>query len=108
MALCVAAKALGRQKKSASYAVAIGLSLSSSVCSTQFPMGAGGDGPLGGMAGMEPHHMNGSLGKNKYLNDKYRISSLGKWRDCRTVEPHVCQFMSLNSLACSAFQKVVC
>jgi len=25
-------------------------------------MGAGGDGPLGGMAGMEPHHMNGSLG----------------------------------------------
>ena len=34
----------------------------SSVCSLQFPMGAGGDGPLGGMAGMEPHHMNGSLG----------------------------------------------
>uniref|UniRef100_A0A4W6G9K7 Single stranded DNA binding protein 2a n=1 Tax=Lates calcarifer TaxID=8187 RepID=A0A4W6G9K7_LATCA len=28
-----------------------------------FPMGAGGDGPLGGMAGMEPHHMNGSLGR---------------------------------------------
>ncbi|XP_062418351.1 single-stranded DNA-binding protein 2 isoform X2 [Pungitius pungitius] len=27
-----------------------------------FPMGSGGDGPLGGMAGMEPHHMNGSLG----------------------------------------------
>uniref|UniRef100_A0A8D3CKQ5 Single stranded DNA binding protein 2a n=1 Tax=Scophthalmus maximus TaxID=52904 RepID=A0A8D3CKQ5_SCOMX len=27
-----------------------------------FPMGASGDGPLGGMAGMEPHHMNGSLG----------------------------------------------
>lgn len=32
------------------------------VCSPQFPMGAGGDGPLGGMAGMEPHHMNGSIG----------------------------------------------
>lgn len=32
------------------------------LCSPQFPMGAGGDGPLGGMAGMEPHHMNGSLG----------------------------------------------
>lgn len=30
--------------------------------SSQFPMGAGSDGPLGGMAGMEPHHMNGSLG----------------------------------------------
>uniref|UniRef100_A0A673CDP9 Single-stranded DNA-binding protein 2 n=1 Tax=Sphaeramia orbicularis TaxID=375764 RepID=A0A673CDP9_9TELE len=27
-----------------------------------FPMGAGGDGPLGGMAGMESHHLNGSLG----------------------------------------------
>ncbi|XP_041914564.1 single-stranded DNA-binding protein 2 isoform X3 [Alosa pseudoharengus] len=27
-----------------------------------FPMGPGGDGPMGGMAGMEPHHMNGSLG----------------------------------------------
>uniref|UniRef100_A0A4W5RFY1 Single stranded DNA binding protein 2a n=1 Tax=Hucho hucho TaxID=62062 RepID=A0A4W5RFY1_9TELE len=27
-----------------------------------FPMGAGADGPMGGMAGMEPHHMNGSLG----------------------------------------------
>lgn len=25
-------------------------------------MGGGGDGPLGGMAGMEPHHINGSLG----------------------------------------------
>lgn len=32
------------------------------MCSVQFPMGAGADGPLGGMAGMEPHHMNGSLG----------------------------------------------
>uniref|UniRef100_A0A4W5M2W5 Single stranded DNA binding protein 3b n=1 Tax=Hucho hucho TaxID=62062 RepID=A0A4W5M2W5_9TELE len=28
-----------------------------------FPMGPGSDGPLGAMAGMEPHHMNGSLGK---------------------------------------------
>uniref|UniRef100_A0A3Q3FSR2 Single stranded DNA binding protein 2a n=1 Tax=Kryptolebias marmoratus TaxID=37003 RepID=A0A3Q3FSR2_KRYMA len=27
-----------------------------------FPMGAGSEGPLGGMAGMEPHHMNGSIG----------------------------------------------
>lgn len=25
-------------------------------------MGPGGEGPMGGMAGMEPHHMNGSLG----------------------------------------------
>ncbi len=33
------------------------------VCIPQFPMGSGGDGPLGGMAGMEPHHMNGSLGE---------------------------------------------
>lgn len=29
----------------------------------QFPMGPGSDGPMGGMGGMEPHHMNGSLGK---------------------------------------------
>uniref|UniRef100_A0A3B5LM22 Single stranded DNA binding protein 3b n=1 Tax=Xiphophorus couchianus TaxID=32473 RepID=A0A3B5LM22_9TELE len=28
----------------------------------RFPMGPGSDGPLGAMAGMEPHHMNGSLG----------------------------------------------
>lgn len=27
-----------------------------------FPLGAGGEGPLGGLAGLEPHHMNGSLG----------------------------------------------
>ncbi|RXM98583.1 Single-stranded DNA-binding protein 3 [Acipenser ruthenus] len=30
---------------------------------TNFPMGPGSDGPMGGMGGMEPHHMNGSLGK---------------------------------------------
>ncbi|XP_041133380.1 single-stranded DNA-binding protein 3-like [Polyodon spathula] len=29
---------------------------------TSFPMGPGSDGPMGGMGGMEPHHMNGSLG----------------------------------------------
>ncbi|KAJ0067459.1 hypothetical protein NL108_007934, partial [Boleophthalmus pectinirostris] len=29
---------------------------------TNFPMGAGGEGPLSGMAGMESHHINGSLG----------------------------------------------
>lgn len=33
-----------------------------SVCS-QFPMGPGPDGPMGGMGSMEPHHMNGSLGE---------------------------------------------
>uniref|UniRef100_A0AAY4BLP6 LisH domain-containing protein n=1 Tax=Denticeps clupeoides TaxID=299321 RepID=A0AAY4BLP6_9TELE len=31
--------------------------------SSQFAMGPGGDGPMGGMAGMESHHMNGSLGR---------------------------------------------
>uniref|UniRef100_A0A8C5SRI1 Single stranded DNA binding protein 3 n=1 Tax=Laticauda laticaudata TaxID=8630 RepID=A0A8C5SRI1_LATLA len=35
---------------------------------SNFPMGPGSDGPMGGMGGMEPHHMNGSLGK---LNKKY-------------------------------------
>ncbi|KAL4609496.1 single-stranded DNA-binding protein 2-like isoform X1 [Arapaima gigas] len=29
---------------------------------SNFPMGPGGDGPIGGMPGMEPHHINGSLG----------------------------------------------
>ncbi|NXP82375.1 SSBP3 protein, partial [Ramphastos sulfuratus] len=28
---------------------------------SNFPMGPGSDGPMGGMGGMEPHHMNGSL-----------------------------------------------
>lgn len=27
-------------------------------------MGPGSDGPMGGMGGMEPHHMNGSLGEH--------------------------------------------
>uniref|UniRef100_A0A3B4FIL8 Single-stranded DNA-binding protein 3-like n=1 Tax=Pundamilia nyererei TaxID=303518 RepID=A0A3B4FIL8_9CICH len=31
-----------------------------------FPMGPGSDGPLGAMAGMEPHHMNGSLGNTTH------------------------------------------
>lgn len=30
--------------------------------SFQFPLGSGADGPIGSMAGMEPHHINGSLG----------------------------------------------
>ncbi|EPY84568.1 hypothetical protein CB1_000466014 [Camelus ferus] len=34
----------------------------SSSGSLWFPMGPGSDGPMGGMGGMEPHHMNGSLG----------------------------------------------
>ncbi|XP_067838894.1 single-stranded DNA-binding protein 3 isoform X3 [Heptranchias perlo] len=29
---------------------------------SNFPMGPGSDGPIGAMGGMEPHHMNGSLG----------------------------------------------
>ncbi|XP_041085029.1 single-stranded DNA-binding protein 3-like [Polyodon spathula] len=29
---------------------------------SNFPMGPGPDGPMGGMGAMEPHHMNGSLG----------------------------------------------
>uniref|UniRef100_A0A672I4P2 Single stranded DNA binding protein 3b n=1 Tax=Salarias fasciatus TaxID=181472 RepID=A0A672I4P2_SALFA len=33
-----------------------------------FPMGPGSDGPLGAMAGMEPHHMNGSLGNTTHYN----------------------------------------
>uniref|UniRef100_A0A672I4H8 Single stranded DNA binding protein 3 n=1 Tax=Salarias fasciatus TaxID=181472 RepID=A0A672I4H8_SALFA len=37
-------------------------------CARQFPMGPGSDGPLGAMAGMEPHHMNGSLGNTTHYN----------------------------------------
>uniref|UniRef100_A0A8B9P2F7 Single stranded DNA binding protein 3 n=1 Tax=Apteryx owenii TaxID=8824 RepID=A0A8B9P2F7_APTOW len=32
---------------------------------SNFPMGPGSDGPMGGMGGMEPHHMNGSLGERR-------------------------------------------
>lgn len=45
------------------------------VC-VQFPIGPGGDGPMGGMAGMEPHHMNGSLGKSfSNTNNHFRTHS---------------------------------
>ncbi|XP_043555579.1 single-stranded DNA-binding protein 3-like isoform X1 [Chiloscyllium plagiosum] len=29
---------------------------------SNFPLGPGSEGPMGGMGGIEPHHMNGSLG----------------------------------------------
>lgn len=41
----------------------------------QFPMGPGSDGPLGAMAGMEPHHMNGSLGNKSTHSSTYLMSS---------------------------------
>uniref|UniRef100_A0A3Q1CV97 LisH domain-containing protein n=1 Tax=Amphiprion ocellaris TaxID=80972 RepID=A0A3Q1CV97_AMPOC len=40
-----------------------------------FPMGPGSDGPLGAMAGMEPHHMNGSLGNTTPLQYIHGISN---------------------------------
>uniref|UniRef100_A0A8C1NY69 Single-stranded DNA binding protein 2 n=1 Tax=Cyprinus carpio TaxID=7962 RepID=A0A8C1NY69_CYPCA len=41
-----------------------------------FPIGPGGDGPMGGMTGMEPHHMNGSLGKSfSNTNSHFRTYS---------------------------------
>ncbi len=46
------------------------------VCVWQFPIGPGGDGPMGGMGGMEPHHMNGSLGKSFFnTNNHFRTYS---------------------------------
>uniref|UniRef100_A0A8C1HB68 Single stranded DNA binding protein 2a n=1 Tax=Cyprinus carpio carpio TaxID=630221 RepID=A0A8C1HB68_CYPCA len=33
-----------------------------------FPLGSGPDGPIGSMASMEPHHMNGSLGKTDFTD----------------------------------------
>lgn len=41
----------------------------------QFPMGPGSDGPLGAMAGMEPHHMNGSLGNKSTHSSTDLMSS---------------------------------
>lgn len=48
-------------------------------------MGPGSDGPLGAMAGMEPHHMNGSLGNKprkrahlllkKITNDYFKLKN---------------------------------
>uniref|UniRef100_A0A672R0E0 Single-stranded DNA-binding protein 2-like n=1 Tax=Sinocyclocheilus grahami TaxID=75366 RepID=A0A672R0E0_SINGR len=47
-----------------------------------FPIGPGGDGPMGGMAGMEPHHMNGSLGKSfSNTNNHFRTNQPGTPRD---------------------------
>ncbi|KAK6484632.1 single-stranded DNA-binding protein 3 isoform X3 [Huso huso] len=43
---------------------------------TNFPMGPGSDGPMGGMGGMEPHHMNGSLGKPSLRNSPNNISGI--------------------------------
>lgn len=33
-------------------------------------MGPGSDGPMGGLGGMESHHMNGSLGKD--ITNKFK------------------------------------
>uniref|UniRef100_A0A8C6UGJ1 Single stranded DNA binding protein 3b n=1 Tax=Neogobius melanostomus TaxID=47308 RepID=A0A8C6UGJ1_9GOBI len=41
-----------------------------------FPMGPGSDGPLGAMAGMEPHHMNGSLGNTSLDNSPNNLSGI--------------------------------
>uniref|UniRef100_A0A3Q1HH44 Uncharacterized protein n=1 Tax=Anabas testudineus TaxID=64144 RepID=A0A3Q1HH44_ANATE len=43
----------------------------------QFPLGPGSEGPLGAMAGMEPHHMNGSLGNTThYTNSPNNLSGI--------------------------------
>lgn len=36
-------------------------------------MGPGSDGSMAGMGGMEPHHMNGSLGKTAEDGDTNKI-----------------------------------
>uniref|UniRef100_G1NFV5 Uncharacterized protein n=1 Tax=Meleagris gallopavo TaxID=9103 RepID=G1NFV5_MELGA len=43
---------------------------------SNFPMGPGSDGPMGGMGGMEPHHMNGSLGERLPCNSPNNISGI--------------------------------
>ena len=41
----------------------VAMAACSDCVSLQFPMGPGPGGPMGGMGSMEPHHMNGSLGR---------------------------------------------
>lgn len=41
-------------------------------------MGPGSDGPMGGMGGMEPHHMNGSLGE-RHLRAPGAPAASGPW-----------------------------
>lgn len=41
-------------------------------------MGPGSDGPMGGLGGMESHHMNGSLGKDIK-------SDVQKWIQSKTL-----------------------
>lgn len=38
-------------------------------------MGPGSDGPMGGLGGMESHHMNGSLGKDIKFDVHLEINS---------------------------------
>uniref|UniRef100_A0AAY4BLG0 LisH domain-containing protein n=1 Tax=Denticeps clupeoides TaxID=299321 RepID=A0AAY4BLG0_9TELE len=46
-----------------------------------FAMGPGGDGPMGGMAGMESHHMNGSLGRTNSPGNLSMSNQPGTPRD---------------------------
>uniref|UniRef100_A0A6Q2ZR14 LisH domain-containing protein n=1 Tax=Esox lucius TaxID=8010 RepID=A0A6Q2ZR14_ESOLU len=43
---------------------------------SNFPLGPGSDGPLGAMAGMEPHHMNGSLVSCPSQNSPNNLSGI--------------------------------
>ena len=45
-------------------------------------MGPGSDGPMGGLGGMESHHMNGSLGKDIK-------SDVQKWIQNKTLIRHI-------------------
>lgn len=44
-------------------------------------MGPGSDGPMGGLGGMESHHMNGSLGKALLLHWMDRMNTLDVWNE---------------------------
>jgi len=46
-------------------------------------MGPGSDGPLGAMAGMEPHHMNGSLGNTAFYQRHRRV--LAALKGCENI-----------------------
>lgn len=55
-------------------------------------MGPGSDGPMGGMGGMEPHHMNGSLGERPrgglWLREPGRaFAPQGRWQSIPVPAP---------------------
>ncbi len=63
--------------------------------SFQFSLGAGSDGPIGSMAGMEPHHINGSLGKTD-------LTDITQWHIVARFKKKIIDSVSVEELDWSA------